>query len=59
MCVQKDKPTLVYRGNASVVFTRLTALDNSCIVKTSGGDTCGSRNYHTDIEGSHVLGRTN
>ena len=32
-------------------------VDNSCVVKTSGGDTCGSGDYHTDIEGQPCTGK--
>ena len=33
MCMYKNKPTLLFSRSASVVSTRLTMLDNSCIVK--------------------------
>ena len=32
-------------------------VDTSCVVKTSGGDTCGSGNCHTDIEGQPCTGK--
>ena len=55
MCmIEIHKPTQLCRGNASVVFTRLTRVDNNCVVKASREDTYGWEKRHIGIEGSHV-----
>ena len=43
--------------SASAVSTCLTIVDNSCVMKSSGGDTCGLGDYHTDIEGQPCTGK--
>ena len=51
------KPTRICHGNASVVSTCLTVVDNSCVMNHQEGTPVVRRNESYRRRGSHVLGR--
>ena len=48
MCMT-GKPTLICHGNASVVSTCLTVVDNSCVMNHQEGTPVVRRMNHADI----------